>query len=147
VPPSVPTNTEVITLGVDTHTRTPPRRLSPGWPGQRPGHSERTCDPGGLRESRELGQRVRSSRACRGGGHRLLRSRASPPFLRAQGIEVFEVIRPKRREQYRSGKSDPIDAQAAARSVLAGTPIGEPKEAEGEVEMIRTLPITRRSAL
>jgi hypothetical protein len=28
-------------------------------------------------------------------------------LLRAQGIEVFEVIRPKRRDQYRSGKSDP----------------------------------------
>src|SRR3712207_9432457 len=42
-------------------------------------------------------------------------------FLRAKGIEVFEVIRPKRRDQYRSGKSDPIDAEAAARAVLAGT--------------------------
>jgi transposase len=67
--------------------------------------------------------------------------------LRAQGIEVFEVIRPKRRDQYRSGKSDPIDAQAAARSVLAGTAIGQPKDADGEVEMIRTLRITRRSAV
>jgi transposase len=57
------------------------------------------------------------------------------------------VIRPKRREQYRSGKSDPIDAQAAARSVLAGTAIGQPKDADGEVEMIPTLRITRRSAL
>jgi transposase len=36
-------------------------------------------------------------------------------FLRAQGIRVYEVIRPKRRDQYRSGKSDPIDAEAAAR--------------------------------
>jgi transposase len=68
-------------------------------------------------------------------------------FLRAQGIEVFEVIRPKRRDQYRSGKSDPIDAEAAARSVLAGTAIGQPKDADGEVEMIRTLRITRRSAV
>jgi transposase len=65
----------------------------------------------------------------------------------AEGIEVFEVIRPKRRDQYRSGKSDPIDAEAAARSVLAGTAIGQPKDADGEVEMIRTLRITRRSAL
>src|SRR5215207_8092390 len=76
---------------------------------EKPGHSERTCDLGGLRESRELGERVRSSRACRGGGHRLLRSRAYP--------------------------------------VLAGTAIAQPKEADGEVEMIRSLRITRRSAL
>jgi transposase len=65
----------------------------------------------------------------------------------AEGTKVFEVIRPKRRDQYRSGKSDPIDAEAAARSVLAGTAIGQPKDADGEVEMIRTLRITRRSAL
>jgi transposase len=57
------------------------------------------------------------------------------------------VIRPKRRDQYRSGKSDPIDAESAARSVLAGTAIGQPKDADGEVEMIRTLRITRRSAV
>ena len=40
-------------------------------------------------------------------------------FLRAEGIEVFEVLRPKRRDQYRSGKSDPIDAEAAARAVFS----------------------------
>jgi len=32
-------------------------------------------------------------------------------FLRFEGAEVFEVDRPKRRDQYRSGKSDPIDAE------------------------------------
>ncbi len=42
-------------------------------------------------------------------------------FLKAEGIQVREVSRPKRRDQYRSGKSDPIDAEAAARAVLAGT--------------------------
>src|SRR5215210_8322721 len=68
-------------------------------------------------------------------------------FLRTEGIQVREVIRPKRRDQYRCGKSDPIDAEAAARSVLAGTAIGQPKDADGEVEMIRTLRITRRSAV
>jgi transposase len=66
-------------------------------------------------------------------------------FLRAQGIEVFEVIRPRRRDQYRSGKSDPIDAEAAARAVLAGRATGVPKGADGEVEMIRTLKAARRS--
>jgi transposase len=68
-------------------------------------------------------------------------------FLRVEGIEVFEVIRSKRRDQYRSGKSDPIDAEAAARAVLAGTATGQPKGANGEVEMIRTLRSARRSAL
>jgi len=68
-------------------------------------------------------------------------------LLRAQGIELFEVIRPKRGEHYRCGKSDSLDAQAAARSVLAGSAIAQPKDADGEVEMICSLRITRRSAL
>jgi transposase len=68
-------------------------------------------------------------------------------FLIAKGIEVFEVVRPKRRDQYRSGKSDTLDAEAAARSVLAGTATGRPKGADGQVEMIRTLRTARRSAM
>lgn len=69
-------------------------------------------------------------------------------FLKAEGIQVREVIRPKkRRDQYRSGKSDPIDAEAAARAVLAGTTTGEPKGADGTVEMIRAIRVARRSAL
>jgi transposase len=68
-------------------------------------------------------------------------------FLQAKGIEVFEVIRPRRRDQYRSGKSDPIDAEAAARAVLAGTATGRPKGTDGEVEMIRALRAARRSAV
>ena len=68
-------------------------------------------------------------------------------FLKAEGLQVFEVVRPKRRDQYRAGKSDPIDAEAAARAVLAGTAAGEPKGADGKVEMIRTLRIARRSAV
>src|SRR5215216_4830738 len=68
-------------------------------------------------------------------------------FLQAEGIEVFEVIRPRRRDQYRSGKSDPIDAEAAARAVLAGTVTDRPKGTNGEVEMIRALRAARRSAV
>jgi transposase len=68
-------------------------------------------------------------------------------FLRAREIRVSEVIRPKRRDQFRSGKSDPIDAEVAARAVLAGTASGRPKDADGEVEMIRTLRLARRSAV
>jgi transposase len=68
-------------------------------------------------------------------------------FLKGRRIKVSEVIRPKRRDQYRAGKSDSLDAEAAARAVLAGTATGQPKSADGEVEMIRTLRITRRSAV
>lgn len=67
--------------------------------------------------------------------------------LRTRGFEVLEVGRPKRRDQHRSGKSDPIDAELAARSVLAGTAIGSPKGMDGRVEMIRPLRAARRSAV
>lgn len=67
-------------------------------------------------------------------------------FLRSEGTEVFEVDRSKR-VQYRCGKSDPIDAELAARAVLAGMATGRPKDADGKVEMIRTLRLARRSAV
>ena len=68
-------------------------------------------------------------------------------FLRSRSVEVLEVGRPKRRDQHRSGKSDPIDAELAARTVLSGTAIGKVKDTEGRVEMIRVLRAARRSAV
>ncbi len=68
-------------------------------------------------------------------------------YLRAVGIEVKEVERPKRRHRRRNGKSDLIDAEAAARAVLAGETAGEPKSGDGRVEMIRTLRAARHSAV
>jgi transposase len=40
---------------------------------------------------------------------------------RARGLEVVEVTRPERKVRDGRGKSDPIDAEAAARAALAGT--------------------------
>ncbi|MFL5513662.1 MAG: IS110 family transposase [Gemmatimonadales bacterium] len=68
-------------------------------------------------------------------------------YLRAAGISVMEVERPKRRHLRRKGKSDPIDAEAAARVVMAGDTAGEPKSGDGQVEMIRTLRSVRQSAV
>jgi transposase len=70
--------------------------------------------------------------------------------LRARGIEVLEVERPKR--QRRSSrrnlkKSDPSDAYSAAPAVLAGEASGVPKSGDGRVEMIRALRAARRSAI
>ncbi|HEX5914854.1 MAG TPA: IS110 family transposase [Rubrobacter sp.] len=70
--------------------------------------------------------------------------------LRARGIEVLEVERPehRRRSSRRNlKKSDPSDAEAAARAVLAGEASGVPKSGEGRVEMIRALRAARRSAI
>ncbi len=68
-------------------------------------------------------------------------------YLTAAGVAVAEVERPKRRHLRRNGKSDPIDAEAAARAVLAGQTAGAPKSADGRVEMIRALRTVRRSAV
>jgi transposase len=59
----------------------------------------------------------------------------------------MEVERPKRRHLRRNGKSDPIDAEAAARAVLADDTAGEPKSGDGQAEMIRTLRSARQSAV
>lgn len=67
-------------------------------------------------------------------------------FLAAHGVTVHEVVRPDRQRRRRLGKSDTVDAEAAARAVLAQDVIGEPKTGTGTVEMIRTLRVARRSA-
>jgi transposase len=68
-------------------------------------------------------------------------------FARAYGLQVIEVNRPDRSTRRRQGKSDPIDAQAAARATLAGVAASTPKTREGQVEMIRVLRVARRGAL
>jgi len=68
-------------------------------------------------------------------------------FVRAYGFQVVEVNRPDRSTRRRQGKSDPIDAQAAARATLAGVAATTPKTREGQVEMIRVLRVARRGAL
>ncbi|MFI5638768.1 IS110 family transposase [Streptomyces goshikiensis] len=47
---------------------------------------------------------------------------------RAEGLTVVEVNRPDRAERRRSGKSDPIDAYAAARAALSGRASSAPKD-------------------
>lgn len=66
--------------------------------------------------------------------------------LQSASIEVSEVIRPQR-AQRRRGKSDPIDAYAAAASALAGHHLPIPKQAGGDVDAIRAVLTVRRSAV
>jgi transposase len=67
--------------------------------------------------------------------------------LRCCGHRVVEVNRPDRRVRRQRGKTDPIDAEHAARAVLAGTATATPKTADGTVEMLRQLKIARDSAV
>ena len=68
-------------------------------------------------------------------------------FLRDGGHRVVEVNRPDRATRHRLGKSDPIDAEMAARAVLSGVATGTPKAGDGSVEMMRMLKIARDSAV
>lgn len=65
--------------------------------------------------------------------------------LRAAGITVHEVMSPMRQARRRHGKLDSVDAEAAARMVLAGHDLITPKSADGDVETMRALRRTRRS--
>jgi transposase len=69
-------------------------------------------------------------------------------FLRRHARRVIEVSRPPRKGERRlSGKSDTIDAEHAAREVLAGKATATPKLADGIVEAIRLIKIARDTAV
>jgi transposase len=65
----------------------------------------------------------------------------------ARGIKVLEVNRPNRAARRADGKSDRLDAEQAARAVLAATATAIPKSKSGPVEAIRMLRVTRSSAV
>jgi transposase len=65
--------------------------------------------------------------------------------LQAAEIEVAEVNRPDRAARRRKGKSDPMDAYAAARAALAGDGLAVPKDEP--TTALRALLTVRRSAV
>ncbi|WP_118186090.1 IS110 family transposase [Paraburkholderia phosphatilytica] len=69
--------------------------------------------------------------------------------LRDHEIEVLEVNRPDRAMRRSKGKSDPTDAENAARAVLAGKATAIPKEQSGAAEAMRAVSVSvaRRSAV
>ena len=67
--------------------------------------------------------------------------------LGAAGFVVAEVLRPNRQLRRTRGKSDPLDAYAAARTALAQDEHATPKAGAGQVEAIRYLLVARRSAV
>ncbi|MFG2677403.1 IS110 family transposase, partial [Streptomyces sp. NPDC048445] len=67
--------------------------------------------------------------------------------LTAAGVTVVDVDRPDRKTRRMKGRSDPIDAYAAATAVLSGRAAGTPKSRDGVVEAVRVLRLARRSAV
>ena len=68
-------------------------------------------------------------------------------FLCERGHTVVEVNRPNRQLRHQQGKSDPLDAEAAARAVLSGQAVGIPKSGSGTAEMIRHVKVARDTAV
>lgn len=63
--------------------------------------------------------------------------------LQTAGFEVFEVLRPARRVRRMDGKSDPIDAVEAARTLMSGRGVSVPKNGVGYAESLRYLHAAR----
>lgn len=68
-------------------------------------------------------------------------------FLTAEAVTVVEVDRPDRKTRRDQGKSDPIDAYAAARAAASGRACGTPKARTGDVESVRVLRVARTGAV
>jgi len=66
--------------------------------------------------------------------------------LQGNDVEVVEVNRPNRQMRRQRGKSDPVDAEAAARSALNGEATVVPKDHDDIVESIRVLRVAFCSA-
>ncbi len=68
-------------------------------------------------------------------------------YLGAADVEAVEVNRPNRQMRRRRGKTDTVDAEAAARAALSAEATAVPKSADGAVESIRMVWVARRSAV
>ncbi|MGW5611024.1 IS110 family transposase [Streptomyces sp. NPDC003753] len=68
-------------------------------------------------------------------------------YLLAQHVEVYEVNRPDRSARRLLGKSDPLDAQAAARAVLSGRARARAKSGDGPVHSARIYKLAKDSAV
>ena len=66
--------------------------------------------------------------------------------LSARGVHVLEASRPNRQVRRRYGKSDVVDAIAAARAIMSGEATGTPKTHGGPAEALRALKSLQRSA-
>ncbi len=134
-----------VTLGVDTHLDLHVAALLDGL-GRTLATTTVAATQAGYRQllgwAREHGQVDRAGVEGTGSyGAGLAR------FLALEGVEVIEVTRASRAERRHLGKNDVVDAQAAARAMLADTATARPKHRDGIVESIRVLRLARQTAV
>jgi transposase len=130
-----------VAIGVDTH-RERHSACALDRLGRPLGTFQLAADPAGYRAleawARSLGEPAFALEGSGSYGAGLAR------HLSEAGAHVFECERPTRRDR-RRGKSDALDAEAAARKLLAGSGLAELR-GFGEREQLRLLLLERRSA-
>jgi transposase len=141
----VPVEVEEIVVGIDTHKDVHLAVAVDGL-GRRLGELSVETSSAGLDQLRWWAEQFGGTRiwAVEGTGSYgagLVRR------LQSAGETVREVSRPDRRLRRHRGKSDPIDAEAAARAVLAEQALGVPKAGDGPTEALRQLRSTHRAAV
>ncbi|MFE3000843.1 IS110 family transposase [Nocardia sp. NPDC059246] len=67
--------------------------------------------------------------------------------LGSTGVMVLEVNQPDKAARRRRGKTDALDAESAARAVLAGQATAVAKSSDGPVEMLRMFKLAKASAM
>lgn len=144
--PSMAPRKPPIIAGVDTHSRTHHAAALHAGTGQLLGDQQFPATAAGYQQLtdwlRSHGKTIKIGVEGTGSyGAGLAR------HLTAAGITVIEVDRPDRKTRRRNGKTDPLDAINAARSVLSGQATGIPKTRTGPVEAIRALRVARTSAI
>jgi transposase len=68
-------------------------------------------------------------------------------YLQTQNVKVFEVNQPDRALRRKAGKTDAVDAEAAARAVIAGRSLATPKTGIGAAEELRQMRLVKSSAV
>jgi transposase len=140
------TDTADYVLGVDTHADSHAFALVESASGSVLVESELPACREGYEGALELarshasGRRVWAIEGCGSYGAGLAR------FLHARGERVLEVERPRRVGRRAAAKSDALDALRAARALLAGESLAEPRAGE-EREALRVLLVTREAAV
>jgi transposase len=136
-----------VTVGVDTHGEVHVAAAFTGDLGRPLGHLEVPTTPTGYRRLLRWAQGLGDPTPRFGLEGTGSYGAGLARHLRRAGCSVIEVNRPNRQTRHARGKSDPVDAEAAARAVLSGEAAAIPKCDEDRVGMIRTLRVARRSAV
>jgi transposase len=134
-----------VVLGVDTHKNVHVAAVLTGL-GALAGTSTFPTTAAGYRQllawAQTFGQVRRAGVECTGSyGAALTR------HLLQAGVEVIDVNQPDRATRRRRGKTDTIDAEAAARAVLSGRADAHAKTGDGPVEMLRMFRLAKDSAI